>query len=97
MLNTTSLRGALTEAWPDHKGRLQAALLASLTLGLAPYYPHAHVWKQLMNIAHGTLTEPIDMFDLALHGAPWVALFFFLGLFLRDGAGRLGAHRLQQQ
>ena len=97
MQNTMSYREALAEAWPGHEGRLGAALLGTLTLGLAPYYPHAHVWKQLVNLAHGTLTEPIDIFDLVLHGTPWLALFAFLAHFLRDGARRAGVDRVKQR
>jgi hypothetical protein len=37
------------------------------------------VWKQLVNLARGTLTEPMDVLDLALHGAPWIALLVTLG------------------
>lgn len=61
-------------AWSQHRERVVAAALASMTLGLAPFYPHAHIWKQLTNLARGTLSAPIDVFDLAMHGAPWVAL-----------------------
>ena len=61
-------------AWARHHRWVTTAAMASATLGLAPFYPHAHVWKQLLNLAHGTLTQPLDVFDLALHGAPWVAL-----------------------
>lgn len=73
-------------AWPAHRARVLAGVFASATLGLAPFYPHAHIYKQLMNIVHGTLTEWIDVFDLILHGAPWLYLFFTLGLLLRDAA-----------
>ena len=71
--------GALAVAWSRHRGRVTVAALASLTLGLAPFVPHAHVWKQLVSLAHGTLTAPMDIFDLVLHGAPWVALLVTLG------------------
>lgn len=84
-MTITTYREALAEAWPRHKSRVRTALLATLTLGLAPYFPHAHVWKQLMNIVHGTLTEPLDIFDLVLHGTPWVLLIVFVGRFLCDG------------
>jgi hypothetical protein len=81
-----SLVERLRARWPEHKGRVTAAGIATLTLGLAPYYPHAHVWKQLENIWNGTFTEPLDQFDLVMHGAPWVALFFFAGRWLVDAA-----------
>jgi hypothetical protein len=93
MSRTTSVRAALAEAWPRHKGRITWALFASLTLGLAPFFPHAHVWKQLMNLVHGTLTEPMDIFDLVLHGTPWVLLLVFTGLFSCDGVCNHTEHR----
>lgn len=55
-------------------GRLFYAALLALTLGLAPFYPEPHVWKQLANIVTGRFTEPLDWFDLLLHGFPWVWL-----------------------
>jgi hypothetical protein len=73
---------ALRQTWPTHRGMIQTALVASLTLGLAPFVPHPHVYKQLVALANGTLSTGMDVFDLFLHGAPWVALAFFLGRFL---------------
>jgi len=49
-------------------------VLASLTLGLAPFYPEPHIVKQYYNIVNGTFNEPIAWLDLAFHGAPWVWL-----------------------
>jgi len=49
-------------------------LLISLTLGLAPFVPEPHVWEKLKMLADGTLSRPIDIFDLFLHGTPWVLL-----------------------
>jgi hypothetical protein len=83
---TRSFGGSLRAAWPRHRRRIAIALLGSLTLGLAPFYPHAHVWKQLVNLARGTLTQPIDAFDLLLHGAPWLALLFTTIHFAFDAA-----------
>ena len=53
---------------------LLEALLVALTLGLAPFVPVPHVWEKLGMLASGTLIRPLDMFDLALHGAPWLLL-----------------------
>lgn len=69
-----TLRAALRATWPRWRGAVIAGVLASLTLGLAPYYPHAHVYKQLVNLWNGRLSAPIDRFDLVLHGAPWLFL-----------------------
>jgi hypothetical protein len=49
-------------------------LLVALTLGLAPFVPEPHVWEKLKMLAAGTLSRPIDIFDLLYHAAPWVLL-----------------------
>lgn len=74
-----SLTESLRATWPTQGRTVPMALVASLTLGLAPFVPHAHVWKQLVNLWHHRLTAPIDQFDLVLHGAPWVWLLVALG------------------
>lgn len=51
------------------------ALGAALTLGLAPFFPEPHIVEKLRMLAEGTLRRPIDIFDLVLHGAPWLLLF----------------------
>ena len=56
------------------KNLFQFSLIASLTLGLAPFFPHAHIWKQLMNIYHSRPMLGMDWFDLVMHGTPWVLL-----------------------
>ena len=48
------------------------ALLLALTLGLAPFVPEPHIWEKLKMLAAGELCAPIDMLDLAMHGAPWL-------------------------
>jgi len=53
---------------------LTVLLLACLLLGLAPFAPEPHVWEKLKMLAAGTLTRPLDIFDLLLHGAPFVIL-----------------------
>ena len=54
--------------------------MASVTLGLAPFVPEPHIWKQIKNIYHGRLTASIDWLDLLMHGAPWVLLLLALSL-----------------
>lgn len=49
-------------------------LLICLTWGLAPFLPEPHIWEKLKMLAAGELTQAIDIFDLALHGLPWLAL-----------------------
>jgi hypothetical protein len=53
-------------------------LLFCATLGLAPFTP-PHVWEKLVMLANGTLSAPIDVFDLVMHGAPWLVLLVKLG------------------
>lgn len=49
-------------------------LLASATLGLAPFTPEPHLWEKLKMLFAGELVKGIDWFDLGLHGAPFVLL-----------------------
>ncbi len=53
---------------------MSLAVLAALTLGLAPFVPEPHIWEKLKMLAAGTLSRPIDIFDLILHAAPWAVL-----------------------
>ena len=46
--------------------------LFCLTLGLAPFVPMPHVVEKLGMLLQGTLQRPIDVFDLFLHGSPWL-------------------------
>ena len=53
---------------------MSLAVLAALTLGLAPFVPEPHIWEKLKMLAAGTRSRPIDIFDLILHAAPWAVL-----------------------
>lgn len=55
----------------------QIALIASLTLGLAPFTPEPHIWKQILNLWLGRPMVMLDWIDILMHGAPWVALIIF--------------------
>jgi hypothetical protein len=54
-------------------------LIASLTLGLAPFNP-PHIWGKIQWIMGGNAfsgehaMQPMDWFDVFLHGSPWVLL-----------------------
>ncbi len=48
--------------------------LVALTLGLAPFFPEPHVWQKLNMLISDELTRPLDIFDLFLHGLPWLLL-----------------------
>lgn len=53
---------------------LRFFIIAALLLGLAPFVPEPHVWEKLKMLANGNLSRPIDIFDLLMHGTPWVLL-----------------------
>lgn len=53
---------------------LSLLIVLCLTLGLAPFSPEPHVWEKLGMLVSGKLTRPLDIFDLVLHGSPWLLL-----------------------
>ena len=59
---------------------LPILIVACLTLGLAPYMPEPHLWEKLKMLTSGELTKPVDIFDLLLHGTPWILLIIKLVL-----------------
>ncbi|MGD2112487.1 MAG: RND transporter [Gammaproteobacteria bacterium] len=66
--------------WLD---RIPYSLLLPLAivLALAPFTPEPHLVEKLRMLYTGTLTRPVDIFDLFLHGAP--LLLVVLKLVLR--------------
>ena len=53
---------------------LNLLVIAALALGLAPFFPEPHLWEKLKMLVAGTLTRPVDIFDLLMHAAPVVLL-----------------------
>lgn len=52
-------------------------LLASMTLGLAPFVPEPHVLGKIRWVLGGAKGMQImDWGDLLMHGAPWIWLIF---------------------
>ena len=43
-------------------------LIAAVFMSLAPFSPEPHLIQKLRMLADGTLTKPIDIFDLVWHG-----------------------------
>jgi hypothetical protein len=76
-------------AWLDRLS-LPTVAIPALVLGLAPFYPEPHLWEKLKMLAAGTLTRPIDIFDLFLHGLPLVLLAVKLARGGRSAPGRGG-------
>jgi len=51
------------------------ALIATLTLGLAPFVPEPHFFGKIKWVLGGANgMKAMDWFDLVMHGAPWVWL-----------------------
>ena len=62
------------------KKYLGIAVMGSLTLGLAPFFPEPHVWGKLKWVAGGANgMGAMDWFDFFFHGAPWIFLLVILG------------------
>ena len=59
---------------------LPILIVACLTLGLAPFMPEPHLWEKLKMLTSGELVKPVDIFDLLLHGTPWILLIIKLVL-----------------
>lgn len=57
---------------------LHIAVMLALTIGLAPFFPEPHIVEKLRMLLQGVLTKPIDIFDLLMHGAPWLLLILKL-------------------
>lgn len=76
-----------------HSPSIAVAIALCLTLGLAPFHPEPHIVKQIRNIAQGQLREAIDVFDLVIHGFPFVVLLLVLVRVLRAPPGPRQAER----
>ena len=59
-------------------------LIASLTLGLAPFTPEPHLWGKIKWILGGAVgMQPMDWFDFFMHGTPFLLLLLSLLLKIR--------------
>jgi len=69
------------------KSPLYTPLIVSLTLGLAPFTPEPHVFGKIRWLMGGGVgMAAMDVFDLVLHGAPWIWLLYTLGTSFRASA-----------
>ena len=66
-------------AWLD-KIPLSLILPLAVLLALAPFSPEPHLWEKLKMLTSAELTKPVDIFDLLLHGTPWILLIIKLAL-----------------
>lgn len=44
-------------------------IIGALFLGLAPFFPEPHLVEKTRMLINGTLTKPLDIFDLLMHAA----------------------------
>jgi hypothetical protein len=49
-------------------------IIAAIFMILAPFKPMPHVLEKLIMLKNGTLTKPIDIFDLFYHLIPTIIL-----------------------
>jgi hypothetical protein len=78
----------LKKDWQDSKKSYYrkwfGPVFASLTLGLAPFFPEPHIWGKIRWLmGGGTGMQAMDYFDVVLHGAPWVWLIYTIIATLR--------------
>jgi hypothetical protein len=59
--------------WLD---RIPLTWLAAVAvwMALAPFTPEPHLLEKLRMLLQGTLTRPLDIFDLLLHASPLILL-----------------------
>lgn len=60
-------------SWLDHIPYAVLILFALFML-MAPFRPMPHVVEKLIMLKNGTLSKPLDIFDLLYHIAPTIVL-----------------------
>ena len=53
---------------------LKWLIAVAVWMALAPFTPEPHLVEKLLMLTQGTLTRPLDVFDLLLHAAPLLLL-----------------------
>jgi hypothetical protein len=59
-------------------------IVVAAWLAVAPVFPEPHLIEKWRMLMQGTLTQPIDIFDLLLHTVPLVLLALRLGRLWRQ-------------
>jgi hypothetical protein len=75
--------------WLDEFPLPMLAMMA-LLLGLAPFFPEPHLLEKMKMLMAGTLSRPIDIFDLFMHATPVVLLLIKLVRGAYKGTGDIG-------
>lgn len=74
--------------WLDRIPLVWLVVLA-LWMAVAPITPEPHLIEKLRMLGQGTLSRPLDIFDLFIHAMP--LLLLALRLWRRVAAARVGA------
>lgn len=53
---------------------VKALLVVAVFFALVPFQPEPHLFEKLRMLSEGTLTRPIDIFDLFMHSLPTILL-----------------------
>ena len=67
---------------------LTGLVVFAAIVALAPFVPEPHLFEKLRMLAQGTLTKPLDIFDLFWHSWPILLIAFKLRR-ISQGKGRL--------
>ena len=59
--------------WID-KLPVKPLIVVAVFFALAPFQPEPHLFEKLRMLTEGTLTRPIDIFDLFMHSLPIMLL-----------------------
>ncbi len=59
--------------WID-KLPVKPLFIVAVLFALVPFQPEPHLFEKFRMLFEGTLTRPIDIFDLFMHGLPIVLL-----------------------
>ena len=59
-------------------------IIIALFMGLAPFVPEPHLWQKIKMLADGSLSRPLDIFDLFMHGTPALLLLIKLVRFKKQ-------------
>lgn len=60
-------------------------IIGAVFLGLAPFFPEPHLVEKTRMLINGTLTRPIDIFDLIWHA--WLPVVLIIKLIRMALAG----------
>lgn len=55
-------------------------IIAAVVMALLPFGETPHLWQKLMLLKDGYLHQPMDWFDLLLHGGPAVGVVTILAV-----------------